>query len=190
MVRGRRRGGSKKRRRSGTRRRRRTSPATRVSASPTSRASPNAAEARRRIADEDPRSRPPSRLPGTRLPRGAARVSRSRRAAPPRRPRRAVRQQAARCAPASLTVHDPGIVTTQAVRVVVWRDGNGVHVAPAGTVVSAITVDAVLVALDSNADLTAWPDAKGPLTSFRPRSGHRLPRRKSAPSSKVQRSLW
>jgi hypothetical protein len=57
--------------------------------------------------------------------------------------------------------HDPGIVTTQAVRVVVWRDGNGVHVAPAGTVVSAITVDAVLVALDSNADLTAWLTQKG-----------------------------
>ncbi|MBX3227899.1 MAG: hypothetical protein KIT84_28270 [Labilithrix sp.] len=57
--------------------------------------------------------------------------------------------------------HDPGITTTQAVRVVVWRDGNGVHVAPAGTVVSAITVDAVLVALDANADLTAWLTQKG-----------------------------
>ncbi|MFO0739297.1 MAG: hypothetical protein U0270_25600 [Labilithrix sp.] len=57
--------------------------------------------------------------------------------------------------------HDPGVVTTQAVRVVLWRDGNGVHVAPAGTVVSAITVDAVLVALDSNADLTAWLTQKG-----------------------------
>jgi hypothetical protein len=57
--------------------------------------------------------------------------------------------------------HDPSIVTTQAVRVVVWRDGNGVHVAPQGTVVSAITVDAVLVALDSNADLTAWLTQKG-----------------------------
>lgn len=52
--------------------------------------------------------------------------------------------------------HDPGIVTTQAVRVIVWRDNNGVHVAPAGTVVSAITVDAVLVALEPNTDLTAW----------------------------------
>lgn len=57
--------------------------------------------------------------------------------------------------------HDPGVVTTQAVRVVLWRDGSGVHVAPAGTVVSAITVDAVLVALDSNADLTAWLTQKG-----------------------------
>ena len=57
--------------------------------------------------------------------------------------------------------HDPGIVTSQAVRVVVWRDANGVHVAPAGTVVSAITVDAVLVALEPNADLTAWLTQKG-----------------------------
>lgn len=52
--------------------------------------------------------------------------------------------------------HDPRIVTSQAVRVVVWRDANGIHVAPAGTVVSSITVDAVLVALEPNADLTAW----------------------------------
>ncbi|MBX3260646.1 MAG: hypothetical protein KF782_13215 [Labilithrix sp.] len=57
--------------------------------------------------------------------------------------------------------HDPGIVTSQAVRVVVWRDAHGVHVAPAGTVVSAITVDAVLVALEPNADLTAWLTQKG-----------------------------
>jgi hypothetical protein len=58
--------------------------------------------------------------------------------------------------PASVAPHDPGILTSQAVRVVVWRDAAGVHVAPAGTVVSAITVDAVLVALEPNADLTAW----------------------------------
>ena len=48
------------------------------------------------------------------------------------------------------------IQTTQAVRVVVWRDANGVHVAPAGTVVSAIKIDAVLVVLEEGADLTAW----------------------------------
>jgi hypothetical protein len=54
------------------------------------------------------------------------------------------------------TVHDPEIQTTQAVRVVVWRDANGVHVAPAGTVVSSITIDAVLVVLEEGADLTAW----------------------------------
>lgn len=58
--------------------------------------------------------------------------------------------------PPSKTVHDEEILTSQAVRVVVWRDGGGVHVAPAGTVVSAITVDAVLVALEPGADLTAW----------------------------------
>ena len=58
-------------------------------------------------------------------------------------------------APAS-TVHDPEIQTSQAVRVVVWRDGSGVHVAPAGTVVSSITIDAVLVVLEPSADLTAW----------------------------------
>ncbi len=57
--------------------------------------------------------------------------------------------------------HDPAIQTTQAVRVVVWRDANGVHLAPAGTVVSAITVDAVLVALEPSADLTAWLTQKG-----------------------------
>ncbi|MDB4938638.1 MAG: Translation initiation factor 2 [Labilithrix sp.] len=53
-------------------------------------------------------------------------------------------------------VHDPGIQTSQAVRVVVWRDGTGVHIAPAGTVVSSITIDAVLVVLEPSADLTAW----------------------------------
>jgi hypothetical protein len=57
-------------------------------------------------------------------------------------------------APASL--HDPQIQTSQAVRVVVWQDASGVHIAPAGTVVSAITVDAVLVALEPSTDLTAW----------------------------------
>ena len=56
----------------------------------------------------------------------------------------------------SATVHDPEIQTSQAVRVVVWRDGSGVHVAPAGTVVSSITIDAVLVVLEPSADLTAW----------------------------------
>jgi len=58
--------------------------------------------------------------------------------------------------PPSSTVHDPEIQTSQAVRVVVWRDGNGVHIAPAGTVVSSITIDAVLVVLEPSADLTAW----------------------------------
>lgn len=58
--------------------------------------------------------------------------------------------------PPTKTIHDEEIQTSQAVRVVVWRDASGVHVAPAGTVVSAITVDAVLVALEPSADLTAW----------------------------------
>jgi len=62
---------------------------------------------------------------------------------------------------AAHVVDDPQIMTSQAVRVVVWRDATGVHVAPAGTVVSAITVDAVLVALEPNADLTAWLTQKG-----------------------------
>lgn len=54
------------------------------------------------------------------------------------------------------TVHDSRIQTSQAIRVVVWRDATGVHIAPAGTLVSAITIDAVLVALEPSADLTAW----------------------------------
>jgi hypothetical protein len=46
--------------------------------------------------------------------------------------------------------------TSQAVRVVVWRTADGVHVAPAGTTVNAISVEALLVALDPGADLAAW----------------------------------
>jgi hypothetical protein len=49
---------------------------------------------------------------------------------------------------------------TQAVRVVVWRAADGVHVAPHGTMVSAISVDAMLVALDPTADLFAWLKGK------------------------------
>ncbi|HTQ43672.1 MAG TPA: hypothetical protein VMI75_13010 [Polyangiaceae bacterium] len=57
-------------------------------------------------------------------------------------------------------VEDPSIRSSQAVRVVVWRAADGVHIAPAGTRVNAITVDAVLVALDPSADLTAWLTGK------------------------------
>jgi len=57
---------------------------------------------------------------------------------------------------AIVTARDPKVRTSQAARVIVWRDGAGVHVAPAGTVVSAITIDAVLVALEPEANLTAW----------------------------------
>lgn len=66
-------------------------------------------------------------------------------------------------APAStpVVVEDPSIRHSQAVRVVVWRGPDGrVHVAPHGTRVNAITVDAVLVALDPSADLTAWLTGK------------------------------
>jgi hypothetical protein len=45
---------------------------------------------------------------------------------------------------------------SQAVRVVVWRSADGVHVAPHGTTVNAIVVEAMLVALDPAADLAAW----------------------------------
>jgi hypothetical protein len=49
----------------------------------------------------------------------------------------------------------------QAIRVVVWRTPDGgVRVAPHGTHVAAITVDAVLVALDPSADLAAWLSGK------------------------------
>lgn len=73
------------------------------------------------------------------------------RAAPASMPPRA----APRASP-SIVPHDESIKTSQAIRVVVWRDANGVHVAPEGTVVSAIKIDAMLVALEPTADLTAW----------------------------------
>jgi len=68
-------------------------------------------------------------------------------------------------APAYLEAHDrvtaiPGDRPSQAVRVIVWRAADGVHVAPHGTTVSAISVDAMLVALDPNADLYAWLSGK------------------------------
>jgi hypothetical protein len=48
----------------------------------------------------------------------------------------------------------------QAIRVVVWRTADGVHIAPVGTRVAAISVDAILVALDPSADLAAWLSGK------------------------------
>jgi hypothetical protein len=51
---------------------------------------------------------------------------------------------------------DPLLRPSQALRVVVWRAADGVHVAPQGTRVAAISVDALLVALDPGADLAAW----------------------------------
>src|SRR5262249_39544151 len=45
---------------------------------------------------------------------------------------------------------------SQAVRGIVWRGAGGLHLAPYGTKVSAITVEALLVALDPGADLASW----------------------------------
>ncbi len=48
-------------------------------------------------------------------------------------------------------------IAAQAVRVVLWRGPDGVlRVAPQGTSVSAVTMEAVLVALEPDADLLAW----------------------------------
>jgi hypothetical protein len=58
------------------------------------------------------------------------------------------------------TARSPALRPAQAVRVVVWRAADGVHVAPQGTRVSAISVDAILVALDPSADLAAWLSTK------------------------------
>ena len=58
--------------------------------------------------------------------------------------------------PQATPVAPVGIKSSQAVRVVVWRAADGVHVAPAGTTVAAISVEAFLVAIDPSADLTAW----------------------------------
>lgn len=52
----------------------------------------------------------------------------------------------------------PPLATSQALRLVLWKDANGVHVAPQGTRVSAITVDVMVVALDPSVDIRAWLD--------------------------------
>lgn len=57
-------------------------------------------------------------------------------------------------------LQDPALRPAQALRVVVWRGADGVRVAPVGTRVGAITVEAVLVALDPAADLAAWLSGK------------------------------
>jgi hypothetical protein len=70
----------------------------------------------------------------------------------------AYRQTAERAssrAPAPMPPFAP-LVMSQAVRVIVWRGADGVHVAPAGTQVAAIGVEAILVAIDPVADLAAW----------------------------------
>jgi len=46
---------------------------------------------------------------------------------------------------------------SQAVHVVVWRDGDGsLRIAPRGTTVSAVTIEALLVAPGPDVDLVAW----------------------------------
>jgi hypothetical protein len=57
-------------------------------------------------------------------------------------------------------LESPALRPSQALRVIVWRAADGVHVAPAGTRVGAITVEAVLVALDPAADLASWLSSK------------------------------
>jgi hypothetical protein len=54
-----------------------------------------------------------------------------------------------------------GLQVSQAVRVVIWRspDGN-VHVAAKGTRVGALTVEAILVAVDGATNLGAWLTGK------------------------------
>jgi hypothetical protein len=59
-------------------------------------------------------------------------------------------------APQKFLTTDPRLEPSQALRVLVWQDQRGVHVAPLGTVVSAITTEALLVALDPGTDLSAW----------------------------------
>jgi hypothetical protein len=45
---------------------------------------------------------------------------------------------------------------TQAMKVVVWQAPDGLRVSPAGTLVNAISMEAILVALDPSTDLAAW----------------------------------
>jgi hypothetical protein len=60
----------------------------------------------------------------------------------------------------SPSLEEPPLRAAQALRVVVWRTAEGVRVAPHGTRVAAITVDAVLVALAPSADLASWLSGK------------------------------
>jgi len=62
--------------------------------------------------------------------------------------------------PPKKQTEDPALRPCQAMRVIVWRAADGVHVAPHGTHVAAIAVDALLVAMDPSADLAAWLSKK------------------------------
>jgi hypothetical protein len=59
-----------------------------------------------------------------------------------------------------LEEEQPQINAAQAIRVVVWRTPDGLRIAPHGTDVAAIKVDAMLVALDPDADLVSWLTGK------------------------------
>ncbi len=51
----------------------------------------------------------------------------------------------------------PEVRVSQAVHVVVWRDADGkLRIAPRGTAVSAVTIEALLVAPGPDVDLIAW----------------------------------
>lgn len=51
----------------------------------------------------------------------------------------------------------PQFRASQAVAVVIWRDADGkLRVAPRGTAVSAVTIEALLVAPAPDVDLLAW----------------------------------
>ncbi len=54
------------------------------------------------------------------------------------------------------SLEEAPVRVSQAIRVVVWRTPEGVQVAPHGTHVAAITVDAMLVGLDPDAELASW----------------------------------
>jgi hypothetical protein len=63
--------------------------------------------------------------------------------------------------PAAADTDEVPLYASQAVRVIVWRTADGgVRIAPSGTSVSAISVEAILVALDPSADLAAWLTGK------------------------------
>jgi hypothetical protein len=67
--------------------------------------------------------------------------------------------EAAAAVPTPAVVPSRGSVRpqpAQAIRVVVWRDADGVRIAPQGTRVATSSGEAMLVALDPSADLAGW----------------------------------
>jgi len=111
-------------------------------------------------SSEDMESWPTENVPGNDLPNFAFDDATKTRIGTP-----IYREEALSRAPAGPEPYDatrriaargPAQKPSQAVRVVVWRGPDGVHIAPHGTTVTAISVDALLVALDPSADLFAW----------------------------------